>query len=416
MKLNFYCLLKENHKNLSYQFVAQILPRAMMFIFILYLARILGNTDYGKFEFAMSVGYLVGMFFELGGNMILTKHVARSFYSSIYYALKIRLFSILITLGIFYAVLFLSGIYEDSRLYIIYASLGIAFSSMMNLYFAFFRGAQKMGYEAAVLIVQKALFIGLALILFFWNESGVQAMLAFMISMGAGFILIFTIFKKKESGYIALDKKQDIGFRHYLKDVATLALVEVFSNLYYRVNQVIIEYFRGFDEVSLYGVSYKIIEVCINFPSILLIVLFPAFARMAVENMECFRLRFNKILLILIGAGFAAGVVCWFGGEFVFSLIGQGYSEAYIVLRYLAFSLIFFFPNFLITQGLIALNKNTTFAAILFSAMVLNIVLSLVLVPGIGAAGSAISIGVCELLIFAAGYYYIRKFTAPALR
>ena len=405
-------MLKQNFKNLSYQFIAQILPRAMMFVFILYLARLLGNTEYGKFEFAMSIGYLIGMFFELGGNMILTKHVARSFYSSIYYAIKIRLFSIIVTLAVFYAVLFLSGLYEDSRLYIVYASLGIAFSSMMNLYFAFFRGAMKMGYEAAALFIQKALFIGLALVLLYWNEDGSQAMLAFMISMAVGFIVIFRIFKKKEAGYIAIDKKQDIRFRHYLKDVATLALVEVFSNLYYRVNQVIIEYFHGFDEVSLYGVSYKIIEVCINFPSILLIVLFPAFARMAVENMEGFRLRFNKTLLMLIGAGFAAGVLCWFGGEFIFSLIGPSYSDAYIVLRYLAFSLIFFFPNFLITQGLIALNKNTTFAVILFAAMVLNIIISLILVPGMGAAGSAISIAVCELLIFAAGYYYIRKYTA----
>lgn len=383
----------------------------MMFIFILYLARLLGNIEYGKFEFAMSLGYLAGMFFELGGNMILTKHVARSFYSSIFYALRIRLMSIAATLIIFYTILFLFGLYEDSRIYIIYASLGIAFSSLMNLYFAFFRGVRKMGYEAVVLIIQKAIFIGLALLLIYGNDNGINAMLAFMISMIAGFIVIFGIYKKKEAGYIKNDNAREIKFSHYFKDVATLAMVEVFSNLYYRVNQVIIEFYRGFDEVSLYGVAYKIIEVCINFPSILLIVLFPAFARMAEVNISEFRSKFDRILTILFVSGILAGIACWFAGPLVFPLLGTGYEDAYIILRYLSFSLIFFFPNFLVTQGLIALNRNTTFAAILFSAMLLNIVLSFILVPGMGAAGSAVSITVCEAVIFIAGYYYIRKYT-----
>gem|GEM_PF-5851364 len=35
-------MIRANLKNLSYQTIAQIIPRAMMFIFTFYLARILG--------------------------------------------------------------------------------------------------------------------------------------------------------------------------------------------------------------------------------------------------------------------------------------------------------------------------------------------------------------------------------------
>ena len=407
-------LIRENIKSISYQSIAQIIPRAMMFIFIFFLARLLGNAEYGKYEFATSFGYLVGMFFELGGNMILTKHVARKFYSSIYYAVKIRIVSIIITLAVFIGALYVFNLYEESRLYIAYASVGLAFSSMMNLYFAFFRGVQKMNYEAVVLIIQKALFIVLALIFLSSEKSGARVLFAFMISMAAGFIIILSFFKKRESHYIQKGEKYEIQFREYVKDVLSLALVEVFSNVYYRLNQVMIEHFRGFTEVGVYGVAYKVVEVFTNFPAILLIALFPAFAKMAVENIQEFKIQFDKILAILIYFGFLAATACWFLGRYFFALIGSDYDESYIVLRYLTFPLVFLFPNFLITQGLIALNKNLTFASILFAALILNIILSLILVPSMGAEGSAISIGVCEMVIFITGYLFIKNYTRIA--
>jgi O-antigen/teichoic acid export membrane protein len=343
--------------------------------------------------------------------MILTKHVARNFYSSIYYAVKIRLFSILIALSVFYSTLFIFNLYEDIRVHIIYASIGIAFSSMMNLYFAFFRGARKMNYEAFVLLAQKIIFIILALVLIYSDKSGAKAILAFMISMILGFIIIFGIFKRKEKYYLSTDSKQEIDFRNYIKDVSTLALVEVFGSMYYRLNQVLIEHFKGFEEVGLYGVAYKIIEVFLSFPSILLIALFPAFAQMALENRKDFKKQFDKILSLLFIAGFIAGVISWFSGEIIFSLIGKDYGRSNIILRYLTLPLLFMFPNFLVTQGLIALDRNIVFAKILFSALIINFIISLILVPEMGAAGSAISIGVCELLIFISGYYFIRKYT-----
>lgn len=404
-------MIKKNIKNISYQSVAQTLPKALMFLFVMYLARTLGGVEYGKYEFALSIGYLIGIFFELGGNMILTKHVARDFYSSIYYALKIRVASILITLLIFYSALYLSGFYEDTRQYIIYASLGIAFSSLMNLYFAFFRGANNMKYEAIVLLIQKVLFIGLALILMQSENTGAGVLLAFMFSMLAGFAVILLIFRNKEKEYLSKDRKEGIRFKVYMKDVLSLALVEIFATLYFRLNQVFLEYFRGFGEVSIYGAAYRLIEVFTAIPSILLIALFPSFARLAEKDLDEFRMQFSRLIKYLFGLGIFAAVICWFGGEYFFRLLGNDYSRSHIVLRYLSFPLIFIFPNYLVTQGLIALNKNILFAKILFTALILNVIISLILVPQMGAAGSAISIGICEVMIFITGFSFIRKYT-----
>lgn len=404
-------MFKKNLKNISYQSIGQIVPKAMMFLFVMYLAKTLGGLEYGKYEFALSLGYLIGIFFELGGNMILTKHVARNFYSSIYYALKIRVTSVLLTLLVFYSVLYIFGLYEDTRQYIIYASLGIAFSSLMNLFFAFFRGAGAMKYEAIVLLVQKALFILLALAFIQSGETGENVLLGFMFSMMAGLVIILLIFKSKKAGYLTSDRKEAVVFRDYIKDVMTLALVEIFASIYFRISQIMLEYFRGFEEVSTYAAAYRIVEVFTNIPSILLLALFPTFARLAAKNIPEFRLNFLKMIKYLFGLGSAAAIICWFTGEYFFSLIGNDYSNSYIVLRYLCFPMIFLFPNYIVTQGLIALNRNILFAKILFTALAMNILLSVILIPLYGAVGSAISIGICEIFIFAAGVYYIMKIT-----
>jgi O-antigen/teichoic acid export membrane protein len=408
-------LLRKNFKNISYQSIAQLVPRAIMFLFVMYLARTLGGTEYGKYEFATSLGYLVGIFFELGGNMILTKHTARNFYSSIYYAVKIRIASILITLAVFFTLLFVFGIYSEIRLYVFYSCIGLAFSSMMNLYFAFFRGAGKMSYEAIVLIIQKAIFIVLALFLLYVGNTGSNVLLGFMLSMIAGFLIIFVIFKRQESYYVSIGSNaEDIKFKDYMIDVLSLALVEVFGTVYFRLTQIFLAHFHGFEEVSTYSIAYRIVEVFTGFPAILLLALFPAFAKLATVNIRDFRHQFNKVVSLLFAAGLLSAVFCWFGGEYIFKLLGKDYNRSYVILRYLSFPLLFLFPNYIVTQGLIALNKNMVFAGILIAALLLNAALSFVLVPTMGAAGSAISVGICEMVIFVSGYYFIRKFTVNA--
>ena len=88
-------MLRENLKNLTYQSIAQIVPRAIMLLFTFYLINILGSIEYGKFDFALSFAYLIAVFFELGGNILLTKYVARGLYSSFKLSIRFRILSII---------------------------------------------------------------------------------------------------------------------------------------------------------------------------------------------------------------------------------------------------------------------------------------------------------------------------------
>lgn len=380
----------------------------MLFIFTFYLARALGSSEYGRYDFSLSIGYLAGVFFELGGNMILTKHIARGFYSSFRYALGIRFISIIAAIVVTIFVLLSFNLYSDNFINIIYALIGIAFSSLMNLYFSFFRGVQKMNYEAIVLIVQKVIFIGVCIILLNYGNFASNALAAFGLSMIIAYLMIQAIYLKEKNKYRDTEENQII-LKDYLKDIITLALVEVFSIIYFRVTQIILENYHGVSAVGVYGASYKLIEVFTNIPGILMIVLFPGFAKLSKENIFSFRKNFNKVLPVLLGLGVLSSLLCWFGGKYVFMLLGKDYSESYIIIRYMTLALTAIFPNYLLTQGLIALDKNTKYAMVLSAALALNIVIGILVVPRYGAEGSALSVGICEWIIFAACFVLIKK-------
>jgi O-antigen/teichoic acid export membrane protein len=407
-------LLRANLRNILFQSAAQIIPRAILFLFTFYLARILGSNEYGKYDFALSIGYLLGVFYELGGNLILTKYVARGHYSIFGFSLRFRLVSIFTTIGVAFGLFIIAGIYTNVIHQILFASLGIAFSSLMNLYFAFFRGVREMGYEAAVLIVQKLLFIALCLLFIVKLREKFDSqttLLAFTASMLISWLLIQYIFLRSRKRFTEDKDKKKIKTGEYIKDIFTLALAEVFAILYFRVTQIVLESFTDFHEVGVYGVSSKLVEAVSNIPAILMLALFPSFAELARRDRKEFRAQFKTIFLLLIVSGITASALCWTLGESIFSLIGKDYGEAYIIVRYMIIALMFIFPNYLLTHAMVALDLNLKYAGVLFSVLLLNIILSVFLVPLFQARGSAVSVGLCEMVIFAFTLYFVNKET-----
>lgn len=393
-------MFKENFRNIIYQSVAQVIPRAILFIFTLYLARYLGSNEYGKYDFSISFGYLMGAFFELGGNLILTKYVARGVLGVYKYAFRIRIASIVLTLFVLIAVMMVSGLYSDVFYHVTFAVLGIALSSLMNLYFSFFRGVKKMNYEAIVLIIQKVLFVSICVILLMDNKNSYYAVLGYAVSMFISLLIIQAIFFRKKpqyaEGFIAPIPTMQL----YIKDLATLALVDIFTIANFRVTQIILKSFVEFNDVGVYAASYRVVEAFANVPAILMIVFFPGFARLAVENMVQFKERFRKVLSVLAVLGIGAGIVSWFGGEAFFKLIGKDYSKSYILVRYMSISMIVMFPNYLLSQSLIAMDKNLKYAMVVLATLTVNVIVGLLLVPKLGSEGSAISVAICEFVVF----------------
>lgn len=64
-------------KNIGVTGLAQVLTALMSFLLLIYLARFLGEADFGKYSFAFSLTTLLATLTDLGVNQLLVREIAR---------------------------------------------------------------------------------------------------------------------------------------------------------------------------------------------------------------------------------------------------------------------------------------------------------------------------------------------------
>ena len=109
-----------------------------------------------------------------------------------------------------------------------------------------------------------------------------------------------------------------------------------------------------------------------------------------------------SILIVLLAA--------FWGKEFMVFVFGEEYLIAGTLLFWLLLAMFFILPNYILTQGAIALNKERSYAIIVVIIAVVNIILNIELIPNFGAIGAAWSTIVAEgILFFSLGILLLRE-------
>jgi len=150
-------------KNTLWLAIAEGITRFLKLFLIIYVARILGATEYGKFTFALAFVSLFAIFSDLGISTITTREIARDqekekeFPSLLSLKLVLSIGTLLlICIGSFFITVdpVIRGIIWILGIYIIV-------SSFASIIYAFFHARQKMEYEAWAKILQWSTRLGL---------------------------------------------------------------------------------------------------------------------------------------------------------------------------------------------------------------------------------------------------------------
>ena len=161
---------------------------------------------------------------------------------------------------------------------------------------------------------------------------------------------------------------------------------------YMRVDQLLIQYFLGYQAVGNYAAAVPLSNVWFVIPTTLQIVLAPYIARAKLRGEAEYRQAFVYIfrsfgvlsLLLAIGTTLAAPTL-------VFLVYGERYDQAPHILAILAFSNFFVFQG--VAQQIWIVNERA--GALTFwrtaSGMFASVVANLILLPWIGLPGAAIA-------------------------
>ena len=166
--------------------------------------------------------------------------------------------------------------------------------------------------------------------------------------------------------------------------------IDAATVVYYRCDIILLEYLTGNSaEVGYYSAAYRFLEGMVLMAVPLRVIWFRKL-RLVWEDKRFFERQLLKMGLVMLGAAcLVIGVGVFFRKEIVLFTFGPEYADSVSLLPWLLVALVFVLPNGVLTQGVVARNRERYYAfAAGFSAL-LNIGLNLELIPKFGGMGAA---------------------------
>lgn len=179
---------------------------------------------------------------------------------------------------------------------------------------------------------------------------------------------------------------------------APLALMLFLNVVYFRVDTIILAFYKSASDVGAYGFAYKIFEFLLVFPTFLSASVFPLLI-LHKENLTEFHKRVKSYSLILFGSSIILGI-------FVFSLspfivyIKPDLETAILPLKILSFSLPFFFLTSLFQWVLLLRRKVRILIGTYLFTMIINVILNLLYIPQFSYLAAATVTVITEGIVF----------------
>ncbi|MBW2660701.1 MAG: flippase [Deltaproteobacteria bacterium] len=384
--------------------------RAVLFI---YIARILGATDYGKFSFALAVASLFVSFFDMGLSGIITRELARDkkreedFFA---------LFSLRILLGFgTLAVVFVCSFFITEDQYIrkvIWILATFSFISLFpEIFYAFLRARQRMEYESWANMIQIVFVTSCGMFVLFYCPSVLNISLSYLFSSIAAVTIVFCFFHFR---ILPLRLSLDVSvWKRFLAMSWPLALTSIFSMIYGFTDSIIMGYLGQITQTGWYNAALKIVMVTFAPAAIISLNFFPILSQSARKSQA----RLQKVWNYQLGIMIFMAIPIIVGGistapRLIEFFYGSDYSASVPVFQILIFMVGTYAFSVTCSQVLIATNhQGKTFWVAVIGAII-NTVLNLILIPKYSLYGAAYSAVISNVLMVVIYFAFAFRFAS----
>jgi len=399
-------------KNTFWLALAEGITRFLKLILIIYVARILGATEYGKFTFALAFVGLFAVFSDFGVSQITTREIAREKEKEKEFP---DILSLKILLGLGNLGLILIGsffITSDLAIREIIWILGVytIINGFSGIIFAFFQARQKMEYESWTKILQALVVTGAGFFVLF-NYPSVQNLsfsylFASLVALTS--ILLFFHFKICR---LKLGFNKNI-WRNVLSMSWPLALAGIFGTIYNQTDSVMMGYWGQITQTGWYNAAYKIVGVTLIPAGLIGTSFYPVLSKFFKESKEKLQNAWDYYMesMVFLGVPIVVG-----GIALAPRIIDWIYDPSYFPSIF-AFQILIIMAgiSFLcqpLGQALVVSNQQKNLFWITLSGAIVNVILNLILIPKYSLYGAAATTVVTILLIFFLLFKFTLKFT-----
>ncbi len=377
-------------KNSLVQLVGGVLNKIMAVLLVIYAARQLGTHGFGVYSLVLA---MLGIFYiltDFGLGTLATRDLARNPESEQRYLSNIfimRLFlSLLAGLGLVGAAAALGHPPAVIGLTAI-AALSLFFTSNVDTCTAVFNAHQRMEIPAVVSVIATMLRVGVSLGALAAGAGLVTLLVIYTSAAAVQFGLLLAIVGSR----VRLRPALDWAFwRRLLGEAYPLALANLFSIIYFRIDTVMLASLSGEEAVGLYNAAYRLLEFTLMLPAYYTGAIFPVISASQTANPQRFLLIYRRSLKYMLVASLplALGTAA-LAPELIEVLYGPAYAASISVLPVLMWSFVLIAANSINAPYLISMGRQRTVTGITLFSMLLNIALNAYAIPRHGILGAA---------------------------
>jgi O-antigen/teichoic acid export membrane protein len=219
-------------------------------------------------------------------------------------------------------------------------------------------------------------------------------------------------------GEVALRPSVELGaWRVLLHDTLSFSLATAVIAVYFRVAMIVVSLVTSASQTGYFAAAFRVVEVLISVPALLVGVAFPIFARAARDDHVRLAYAVGRVFDSVWIVGLAVALALVVGAPFVISVLGgHSFGPAAIVLRIQGIAMIATFVGSVWAYTLLSLHRHREILVVSLVALVLTVVLTASIASADGARGAAIGTTIAEyVFVLMMGAAVYRSGIRPAI-
>lgn len=380
-------------RNTVWMFLGRIFILGISFLVGIYIARYLGPSNYGLFNYVVSFVGLFGFLTSFGIDNIASREIIKNHNKKD----EIIVTSFYIkTIGSSLAIIsiFIVSIFTTKDLF----TLGLIWifslnfiPQAFNIIEIYFQSQVLSKKVVTAQIISNIISTILKIICITLNKGIFWLTIIYIIETCIySSILLYSF--RKFGNHIKNWKFDKKIAKSLLKDSWPLMLSSIAIGIYMKIDQVMIKNMLGNEQAGIYAVAVKLSEVWYFVPSIICASLFPSIVNAMNTSKELFENRMKRLYSLMFWASFSiASIITVLAYPIIKILFGIPYLGAVTTLQIYVWACIAVFLGVAIAQYMLAKNfTKISFYNTVLGALI-NVILNTILVPKIGINGAAIA-------------------------
>ena len=384
------------------------LAKVGVFVVVVLLWRHLGAADYGRFSAMVVYATLAGIVADVGLQTIFVRDVSRDrtlFDRYLANLVSVRLLLSLIALALLALALRLLA--PDLFPYTLAAFVLLLTTAYSGLLRAVFYIRGRLVYEAAAILAEAAILLGLTLLAIRLHST--WDVFLWVYSAGYAFTALFALAVIRFRWQAPLRPRFEPAFLwRLLRPGIALALGFTLVTIYAQVDIVLLQLLKNYRMVGWYSAANKYIDAIAWIPQSAMGAVFPVLSMLSTGSGERLRQAYvtSYRMLALLGVPLAVGI--GLAAAPIVQLPG-GFPQSIPALQLLAPSIALLFVNNAFLYTLTAMNRQGDFTRLALFSLLVNLALNFGLIPGFGYLGAAAASTLTELALFLGGWWLLRR-------